>query len=247
MHRNGGAGRALLIPWLSRDALFPAVETALHDPNGLLVAGADLSPARLLDAYRQGIFPWFSEGEPILWWSPDPRMVLYPPELKVARSLRKVLRNTEYEIRFDSAFEEVITACAAPREGQRGTWITAEMRAAYCDLHRLGHAHSAETWIAGKLAGGVYGVAIGGAFFGESMFTRIRDASKIAFVALVHRLREDGYRLIDCQFHTDHLESLGARPISRADFLRQIRELVHNSRTVGNWSHAGFSNQPCRN
>ena len=174
-------------------------------------------------------------------------MVLYPQELKVARSLRKVLRNTEYEIRFDTAFEEVITACAAPRDKQRGTWITAEMQAAYCELHRLGYAHSAEIWMEGGLAGGLYGVAVGGVFFGESMFTRVRDASKIAFVALVRHLREDGFQLIDCQFHTDHLESLGARPISRANFLRQIQELVHNSRTVGNWSHAGHSNQPCRN
>ena len=236
-----------MISWLDRKTPFPSAETALQDPNGLLAAGADLSPARLLNAYTRGIFPWFSDGEPILWWSPDPRMVLYPQELKVARSLRKVLRNTAYDIRFDTAFEEVITACAAPRDKQRGTWITAEMQAAYCELHRLGYAHSAETWIGHRLAGGLYGVAIGNMFFGESMFTRVRDASKIAFVTLVRRLQEDGFQLIDCQFHTDHLESLGARPISRADFLRQVRKLVHNSRTVGTWNHTGFSNQPCRN
>lgn len=174
-------------------------------------------------------------------------MVLYPQELKVARSLRKVLRNTEYEIRLDTAFEAVIAACAAPREQQHGTWITAEMQAAYCELHRSGYAHSVETWIKGTLAGGLYGVAVGDIFFGESMFTRIRDASKIAFVTMVRRLQEDGFRLVDCQFHTDHLETLGARPISRVEFLRELGQLVHNSRSVGNWSHAGFSNRPCHN
>jgi leucyl/phenylalanyl-tRNA--protein transferase len=247
MHSNGATERPILIPWLDRNTPFPPAETALHDPNGLLAAGADLSPERLLSAYRQGIFPWFSEGEPILWWCPDPRMVLYPQQLKVARSLRKVLRNAAYEIRFDTAFEEVIAACAAPRDGQRGTWITSQMQGAYCALHRLGYAHSAETWIEGELAGGLYGVAVGGIFFGESMFTRVRDASKIAFVCTVRRLQEDGFQLVDCQFHTEHLETLGARPIPRADFLRQVRELVHNSRSIGNWSHAGFNNQPCRN
>ena len=219
----------------------------MQEPNGLLAAGGDLSPPRLIEAYRHGIFPWFSDGEPILWWSPDPRMVLYPDELKVARSLRKVLRNTTYEIRFDSAFEEVIAACAAPRDKQRGTWITAPMQAAYCELHRLGHAHSVETWVSGRLAGGLYGVAIGDVFFGESMFTRVRDASKIAFVSLVQLLREKDFRLIDCQFHTSHLESLGAKLVPRAEFLRQVAELVHNSRSIGHWSHAGFSNPPCRN
>ncbi len=219
----------------------------MPNPNGLLAAGADLSPVRLLSAYKRGIFPWFSEGEPILWWCPDPRMVLYPQELKIARSLRKTLRNTRYEIRFDTAFGEVMAACAAPRQGQRGTWITADMQAAYCELHRLGYAHSAETWINEELAGGLYGVAVGDIFFGESMFTLARDASKIAFVSMARRLQEDGFHLIDCQFHTDHLESMGARPVSRANFLRQVQELVHNSRTLGNWSHSGFSNQSCRN
>ncbi len=236
-----------MIPWLDSEAPFPRVETALREPNGLLAAGADLSPERLLSAYRHGIFPWYSESEPILWWSPDPRMVMYPAELNISRSLAKTLRNTCYEIRFDNAFDAVVAACAAPRQGQRGTWITSEMRLAYHELHRLGFAHSVETWISGELAGGLYGVAIGGVFFGESMFTQVRDASKLAIVALVRQLLAEDIALIDCQFHTDHLQSLGARRVSRTDFLRQVADLVHNPRTEGNWSHAGFGKQPCRN
>jgi leucyl/phenylalanyl-tRNA--protein transferase len=236
-----------LIPWLDKLAKFPPPETALRQPNGLLAAGGDLSPERLLAAYRQGIFPWFSDGEPILWWSPDPRMVLDPAELKISRSLGKVLRNKSYEVRFDTAFEQVIAACAAPRDKQPATWIMTAMQAAYCKLHELGHAHSAETWIDGQLAGGLYGVAVGDVFFGESMFTRVRDASKIALASAVRILVQQEFKLIDCQFHTDHLESLGAKLVPRSDFLRQVRKLVHNSRSVGHWSHAGFVNQPCHN
>ncbi|MCZ7563950.1 MAG: leucyl/phenylalanyl-tRNA--protein transferase [Burkholderiales bacterium] len=224
-----------MIPWLERDAPFPPLERALREPNGLLAIGGDLSPRRLLDAYRRGIFPWFAAGDPILWWSPDPRMVLFPDELKVARSLAKALRNRRYEIRFDHDFDGVVRGCAAPRAGQAETWITPEMRAAYRRLHALGHAHSVETWTDGVLAGGLYGVALGRAFFGESMFTRVRDASKIAFVHLVARLRETGFGIIDCQMRTDHLASLGAREIPRAEFARRIAELVDYDPAPGIW------------
>ncbi len=180
----------------------------------------------LLRAYRQGIFPWYGDDDPILWWSPDPRMVLFPAELHVGRSLRKALRTTACEITADSAFAQVITACRQPRGADSGTWITDEMCAAYIDLHRAGHAHSIETWIDGELAGGLYGVAIGRAFFGESMFTRVSNASKIAFVALVRHLHDRGFGIIDCQMRTHHLSTFGAREIPRADFAQKLGELV---------------------
>jgi leucyl/phenylalanyl-tRNA--protein transferase len=203
------------------------VETALKNPNGLLCAGADLSVDRLLAAYRQGIFPWYSGDEPILWWSPDPRMVLFCDELKVSRSLAKNLRNKGFETRIDTAFSRVIKACAGPRKGESGTWISAEMQAAYAALHRAGHAHSFETWRDGKLVGGLYGVAIGRAFFGESMFSRATDASKVALVALVEELRGRGCPMIDCQQRTPLLASLGAREIPRREFLRRVAALVN--------------------
>ena len=238
-----------MIPWLDRDDPFPPPDTALEHPNGLLAAGADLSPQRLLAAYRQGIFPWYSEGEPILWWSPDPRMVLIPSELKVSRSLAKTLRNRDYEIRFDSAFDAVMQGCATRGTedavlgvGESGTWITDEMRAAYRRLHALGYAHSAETWIEGELAGGLYGVAIGRIFYGESMFTRVRDASKMAMVHLVRRLQRRGYGMIDCQMHTRHLASLGARAIPRSRFSRSLRELVDYAVTPTKWDAAETDN-----
>jgi leucyl/phenylalanyl-tRNA--protein transferase len=224
-----------MIPWLDGDAPFPPLTSARKEPNGLLAVGGDLTPQRLLEAYRRGIFPWFSEGDPILWWSPDPRMVLLPAELKISRSLAKTLRNRRFEIRFDSDFDSVIRACAAPRDGQPGTWITPEMRNAYLRLHRLGYAHSVETWVDGELVGGLYGVAVGAAFFGESMFARARDASKIALVHLVRKLEEDGYGMIDCQMRTEHLASLGAREIPRARFSRLLRELVDYCRAPGSW------------
>lgn len=224
-----------MIPWLDKQAPFPPVGQALVHPNGLLAAGADLAPARLLDAYRHGIFPWYAEGEPILWWSPDPRMVLFVEELKVSRSLAKSVRNKGFEVRFDTAFTEVIDACAGPRGRQDATWITADMRAAYVGLHRLGHAHSAETWRDGQLVGGLYGVSIGRMFFGESMFARASDASKVALVALVRELRERGCALIDCQMDTRHLASLGARAIPRAEFLRAVEALVHYDVAPGSW------------
>ncbi len=231
-----------MIPWLEPDDPFPPLERALKQPNGLLAAGADLSPQRLLSAYRQGIFPWYSQDEPILWWSPDPRMVLIPAELKIARSLAKTLRKRHYEVRFDTAFEAVLHGCAtrgadpAAGSGAAGaTWITDAMRAAYVHLHRLGYAHCAETWIDGELAGGLYGVAIGRMFYGESMFTRVRDASKLAMVHLVRRLERDGCGMIDCQMHTTHLASLGARAIARSEFSLRLPELVDYAATPGKW------------
>jgi leucyl/phenylalanyl-tRNA---protein transferase len=234
-----------MIPWLERDTPFPPLRSALREPNGLLAAGGDLSPRRLLEGYRLGIFPWFSEGDPILWWSPDPRMVLFPAELKISRSLGKTLRNRRHEIRFDSDFAEVIANCAAPRKGEPGTWIGEEMTAAYRELHRLGYAHSVETWIDGALAGGLYGVALGRVFFGESMFSRARDASKIALAALVAHLRSEGFGVIDCQMHTRHLETLGAREIPRSRFSRLLEELVHYPSSPGTWSGAHYAQVQC--
>jgi leucyl/phenylalanyl-tRNA--protein transferase len=234
-----------MIPWLEQDAPFPPVQRALKEPNGLLAAGGDLSPGRLLEGYHRGIFPWYSEGDPILWWSPDPRMVLFPSEFKVSRSLGKTLRNRRYEVRFDSGFANVIASCAAPRKGERGTWIGEAMTAAYLELHRLGYAHSVETWIDDDLAGGLYGVAIGGVFFGESMFSRARDASKIALAALVEHLKSAGFGLIDCQMHTRHLETLGAREIPRARFSRLLEDLIHYPRSPGTWSGASFAQVQC--
>ena len=230
-----------MIPWLEGDDPFPPLASALKHPNGLLAAGGDLSPERLLAAYRQGIFPWYSQDEPILWWSPDPRMVLIPSELKVSRSLAKTLRNRDHEIRFDSAFEKVMQGCAvrgndARAAGESGTWITDDMRTAYLRLHQLGYAHSAETWIKGELTGGLYGVAIGRMFYGESMFTRVRDASKMAMVHLVRRLERQRYGMIDCQMHTAHLASLGARAIPRSEFSLRLRELVDYAVTPTKWN-----------
>ena len=214
------------LTWLERDDPFPPVEAALEEPNGLLCAGADLSLERLLAAYGKGIFPWYSDGQPILWWSPDPRMVLFCDELKVSRSLAKNIRNKGFETRIDTAFPKVIKACAAARKGEPGTWISAEMQAAYVALHRAGHAHSYETWQDGRLVGGLYGVAIGRAFFGESMFSTQTDASKVALVALVETLRERGCPMIDCQQRTPLLASMGGREIPRRQFLRRLAALV---------------------
>jgi len=225
-----------MLAWLERDDPFPPVEAALKEPNGLLCAGADLSVARLLAAYRRGIFPWFSGGEPILWWSPDPRMVLFCDELKIPRSLAKNLRNKGFEVRIDTAFSRVIRACAEPRKGESGTWISRDMQAAYVALQRGGHAHSFETWQAGKLVGGLYGVAIGRAFFGESMFSRATDASKVALVCLVETLRERGMPMIDCQQRTPLLASLGARQIPRPQFLRRLEALVNYRELPEKWT-----------
>ncbi|MDZ4251503.1 MAG: leucyl/phenylalanyl-tRNA--protein transferase [Sulfuritalea sp.] len=230
-----------MIPWLPEALLFPPVAKALTEPNGLLAAGGDLSPQRLLAAYRRGIFPWFSAGEPLLWWSPDPRMVLFPEELKISRSLAKTLRNADYQVRLDTAFGDVIRACARkPREGQSGTWITREMQQAYRELHRLGYAHSVETWVDGKLAGGLYGIAIGRAFYGESMFADARDASKIALAHLCAYLKLRGFGIIDCQMETRHLASLGARPIPRCDFAARLEALCAHGDAPGPWPAAAI-------
>ena len=225
-----------MIPWLRGNAPFPPVEKALKSPNGLLCAGGDLSPQRLVDAYSRGIFPWFSEGDPILWWSPDPRMVLFPGELKVSRSLRRKVERGAFETRVDTAFEDVIAHCAEPRAGQAGTWIVPEMVRAYTSLHELGFAHSVESWRDGELVGGLYGVSLGRVFFGESMFSREPDASKVALVRLVERLRLQGCELIDCQQATAHLASLGAREIRRKEFASRVQESIQYPLTGTRWS-----------
>jgi leucyl/phenylalanyl-tRNA--protein transferase len=222
-----------VLAWLSADDPFPPVERALKNPNGLLAAGGTLSPERLLEAYRRGVFPWYSGGEPVLWWSPDPRMVLHCAELKVPRSLAKSVRNKGFEVRVDTAFAEVLEGC-----GQRpeGTWLGSDMKKAYLRLHRAGHAHCFETWRGGELVGGLYGVAIGRMFYGESMFSRATDASKVALVALVGELRARDFPLIDCQMHTTLLASLGAREIPRKAFLRAVATLVNYAEPPGKWS-----------
>ncbi len=203
----------------SDPAHFPDPGYALEEPNGLLAVGGDLSPARLLNAYRQGIFPWYSDGQPILWWSPDPRAVLFPDQFKVSRSLRKSLRKRPFRVTLDTAFAAVIEACSEPRDDGAGTWITEEMKQAYIQLHGIGFAHSVECWEGEELVGGLYGVSMGKVFFGESMFTRRTDASKIGFAHLVEQLKDWGFGLIDCQVHSGHLASLGAEDIPREEFL----------------------------
>lgn len=225
-----------MLTWLEGDDPFPPVETALKDPNGLLCAGADLSPERLLAAYRRGIFPWYSGSEPILWWSPDPRMVLFCDELKISRSLAKNLRNKDYRVTVDRAFEDVLLGCSGPRKGEAGTWLGKDMRRAYLVLHRGGHAHSYETWQGGRLVGGLYGVAMGRMFYGESMFSRATDASKVALVALTGELAARGFPLIDCQQRTPLLASLGAREIPRRQFLRRVAALVNYPEPTGKWT-----------
>jgi leucyl/phenylalanyl-tRNA--protein transferase len=225
-----------VLAWLERGDPFPSVERALKNPNGLLAAGADLSLERLLEAYRRGIFPWYSSGQPPLWWSPDPRMVLFCDELKVSRSLAKSIRNKGYEVRIDTAFVEVLRGCAAPRRSEAGTWLGPDMRSAYARLHQAGYAHSFETWRGGELVGGLYGVALGRMFYGESMFSRATDASKVALVKLVEVLKLRGFPMIDCQMHTPLLESLGAREIPRREFLRALAALVNYPEPPMRWN-----------
>ena len=214
---------------------FPPAEEA--GEGGLLAVGGDLKPRRLLAAYAQGIFPWYSEGQPILWHSPDPRFVLEPQRLHLPRSLQKTLRRGRFEVRFDTAFEDVIDACARVRRpGQRGTWITRDMKRAYVTLHRLGFAHSAESWVSGRLQGGLYGVSLGAAFFGESMFALLPDASKVAFVALVERLVGWGFTLIDCQQETEHLARFGAQAWPRPRFLAALAEALRTPTRWGSWA-----------
>lgn len=208
------------------------------EPDGLLAVGGDLSPARLLAAYSQGIFPWFSEGEPILWWTPAPRLVLFPADLKVSKSMRTLLRKRRFQVTYDTAFEQVIDACrAAPRKGQEGTWITPEMKKAYLRLHHLGFAHSVEVWREGELVGGLYGISLGSCFFGESMFARQSNASKVGFIQLVRGLEAWGFTLIDCQTRTEHLVSLGACEISRSDFEHQLEKALEADHRTGSWTH----------
>lgn len=208
---------------LGEEAVFPDPDQALTDPDGLLAVGGDLSPERLLAAYAHGIFPWYSPGQAILWWSPSRRMVLFPDEFHLSRSMRRFLNKEPFTYTIDDAFDDVIDACAKiRRKGERGTWITREMRQAYKTMHELGHARSLEVWAGGKLAGGVYGVFLNGIFFGESMFSKQENGSKAALWQLCARAPELGIRMIDCQFHTDHLESLGAREVDRAQFLHLL-------------------------
>ena len=224
-----------MIPWLRGNAPFPPISKALASPNGLLCAGGELTPKRILEAYSHGIFPWFSEGDPILWWSPDPRMVLFPEELKVSRSLRKAVARGAFETRWDTSFRAVMEACAAPRDAQGGTWIVPEMVEAYVKLHEMGHAHSVESWHEGELAGGLYGIAMGRVFFGESMFSRATDASKVALVKLVERVAGAGFRLIDCQQATGHLASLGAREIPRTAIAQLVQESIQYPPSGERW------------
>lgn len=218
------------LPWVGERDPLPSAERALREPSGLLAAGADIGPERLLEAYRGGIFPWYSRGQPVLWWSPDPRMVLFLDRFKLSRSLRRTLRqrtgDPAWRISSDEAFERVMRECAAPRPGQDGTWITSQVRDAYVALHRQGHAHSVEVWHEGRLCGGLYGVAIGRMFYGESMFARVPDASKMALAALIAALGPAGFTVIDCQQNTRHLASLGAIEIDRGRFLEMVAQLT---------------------
>ena len=221
------------------DAPFPPVGSAEQEPNGLLAVGGDLEPVRLLNAYRSGIFPWYSQGQPILWWSPSPRLVLFPDKLRVSRSLRKSLRNKPFSVSFDRAFDDVIRACAVPRGGQdQSTWITEEMKLAYQTLHKLGYAHSVEVWNEEQLIGGLYGIAIGRVFFGESMFSRQPDGSKIGLVYLTRTLLEWQFELIDCQVHSAHLITLGAEEISRPRFIQLLNRHCALPGRCGSWDHA---------
>lgn len=233
-----------MIPWLRAGdppQAFPPVETALREPDGLLCAGGDLSPGRLLEAYRRGIFPWFSPGQPILWWSPDPRTVLYPAELRVSRSLARTLRNRGFTVTVDREFAAVMARCADPALRPEGTWISPQMRSAYQQLHELGYAHSFEVRDGERLAGGLYGVALGGVFFGESMFSSERDASKVALCALVRVMLERGGRLIDCQVASAHLATLGAREIPRRRFVEELDSGISSMQPDHSWRDSSIA------
>ncbi|MGH1471249.1 MAG: leucyl/phenylalanyl-tRNA--protein transferase [Cellvibrionaceae bacterium] len=216
------------LPWLDHNSIeFPSIENAFVDPNGLLAAGGDLSPQRLVEAYCRGIFPWYEDNQPILWWSPDPRLILAPDEIHISKSMAKILRKGQFRVTADLAFKEVICACSnIKRERQHGTWIINEMVEAYTNLHDLGHAHSIEVWKDSKLVGGLYGVAVGAAFFGESMFSDVSNASKIALISLSNYLSNRGYQVIDCQMETAHLKSMGAEVVSRIDFKSILDQCV---------------------
>lgn len=225
-----------MLAWLKRNSTeFPPLSHALQEPNGLLAAGGDLSSKRLIAAYRHGCFPWYAQGQPIFWWSPNPRMVLLPENLHVAKSLRKCLKQQRFKVTFDQQFSQVIRACAQPRDYANSTWITEDIIQGYCRLHQLGYAHSVEVWQDQQLVGGLYGIAMGQLFFGESMFSRVSDASKVGFATLVHYLKQAGFVLIDCQMHTTHLSSLGAKEISRNDFSLYLAQYLDQPNTM-DWS-----------
>ena len=217
------------------DQCFPSINEALDNPDGLLAVGGCLSTNRLLNAYRHGIFPWNSPEEPILWWSPNPRLILFPENLVISHSLAKTLRKGKFTVTTDQAFDQIVKACANPRKDGLGTWISEEIFQAYTALHRLGYAHSVETWVDGNLVGGIYGIAIGKIFFGESMFYQEKDASKVAFVNLVQQLKRWGYKAIDCQVSTVHLKSLGAEAIPRDDFEQLLNKYCEESPDSGAW------------
>ena len=225
------------IPWLDPQAVvFPPLAAALEEPNGLLAAGGDLSAARLIEAYRRGIFPWYEDPQPILWWSPDPRCVVLPDSLHISKSLRKTLRSGRFHVTCDQAFTDVMRACAAPRSYSQDTWISTAMLQAYTDLHTQGHAHSFEVWQQNQLVGGLYGVALGKVFFGESMFSVVTDASKVALVHLAGQLQAWGYELIDCQVTNDHLMSLGATEMARAEFELRLQNAVDVAGQASPWA-----------
>ncbi|MGR9046045.1 MAG: leucyl/phenylalanyl-tRNA--protein transferase [Gammaproteobacteria bacterium] len=224
----------ILDPYRPNQA-FPNLDRALKEPNGLLAIGGCLSPERLLNAYRHGIFPWYNPGEPVLWWSPDPRLVLFPERVKISHSLRKTLRRSLFKVTYDRAFSRVIELCAEPRPGSNGTWITEEIKQAYNTLHQLGMAHSAEAWSEDELVGGLYGIAIGQVFFGESMFHKKTDASKVVFVTLAEQLKNWNYQLIDCQVQTPHLFSLGAEEVNRRDFAALLRQYCSAKPAASAW------------
>jgi leucyl/phenylalanyl-tRNA--protein transferase len=218
---------------LNEQIIFPPVNLA--ERSGILAVGGDLSPERLIEAYRRGIFPWYSEGDPIIWWSPDPRFVLFPAETYISKTMRQVLRRKVFEVSFDRDFRAVMRGCQGPRKREKGTWITEEMMEAYIRLHESGIAHSIETWQNGELMGGLYGISLGRCFFGESMFTRVSNASKAAFITLSMRLRELGFVIIDCQVYTSHLESLGARHITRDEYIAILEEGLMYETIQGSW------------
>ena len=227
-----------MIPWLAPtddSAPFPALDSALNEPNGLLAAGGSLKPERLLNAYRAGIFPWFEDDQPILWWAPNPRLVIKPTELRISRSLKKFINKEIYDCTLDTAFSSVISACSAPRSDEHGTWITSSMIEAYETLFKLGYAHSVEVWFEEELVGGLYGIAIGQVFFGESMFSRCDNASKVGFAFLCEQLQKWGYQLIDCQVRSEHLVSLGAYTISRELFAQHLNQLCNKSVAANTW------------
>lgn len=234
----------LQLTWLNeQDLEFPCADLALDEPPGLLAVGGDLSPARLVKAYRSGIFPWYQDGQPLLWWCPDPRTVLLPGELHISRSMRKFLKRSDFRVSLDCAFSEVIRACAEPRDYTNATWITQEMQDAYGELHRLGIAHSVEIWDQDQLVGGLYGLALGKVFFGESMFSRRTNASKTAFIHLAAQLAEWGFELIDCQMPTDHLFSFGAQSLGRDQFIQRLADLCPEE-TPSAWGTSTGEEQP---